>query len=1070
MKKSIFLFFAAILCAVSVQAEDLFLRGTFNDWGETHKFVDGTGTVTIDLTANTTYTFLVANSGWGTKYGTATITADGTKTLTKGGSDMSITTTFNGTYTFTFELSSKKLTVKYPTEDVPVETHDITVKAKYPAAWNAGKAAIHFWGTGVASPGTPAAMTKDGDWWTYTVTGVPTTSPLSVIFINGDNWNGDKNQTVDITGITESTCYQVTAGSGKATAAKADCETGEGEVIETHDITVKAFYPAAWNAGKAAIHFWGDGVASPGTPAAMEKDGDWWSYTVTGVPTTSKLSVIFINGDNWNGDANQTVDITGITESTCYQVTAGSGKATAAKADCESTPATPEPEPTELAYNVTVPAGTKACYICGNMTGWNFTEMTKVDDTHYTITIEGAKKNDGYKYASGGDWGYVEKDANGNEIGDRTYVDGNDVVARWASVYDPDAVEQELTYSVTVPEGTYACYIAMDTDPAQDGWEFNEMTKVDDTHYTFTRTGLKSKTYKYASGAGWEYVEKTDEDGEVADRTWAENDVVAKWASVYNPTAPTYDYYLTGSLVGGWDVKQQGIEKDGELYKATFNALAAGTYEFKITAGDWEHQWNYNNLGAAYEEVSQGVDGEEKPNGNIEIITEEVKNITIIFDATAGKITFDGLTPYVAPLTYTVTVPAGTEKCYIAGAFAQSNWNTFLEMEQVVGEDKFTITIIGAKETDEYKYACQADWAYAEVIDGGGNRTNWSELDEVTAWNKPVVYTYYLMGVDGDWTTGIEMEVNTGAENEVMLTCQPVNGEVKIKRLGDDESEYWYGGKSLKEEAGNLGTNTEAATDGDGNIALEEGIYNFYFNTADGKLWIAAATDCELATITLTTGNNDDIIAANIGNTVNVVIERSFTANDGFYTLCVPFNMDPSVIGKAYSLGTITEHVAGEGININLEEETYMLSAGVPYLVLPKATMSELLVENVTIESDPASGQNVTNGEGTVNIFFEGFYSAPGRTTNETTEYYVGNNGYLYNGEVEIRGLSGLFTITDENGAPLKVRARVVTREEVETGLDNNQLPNINIQKVLENGQLIIIREGVKYNVQGQKL
>ncbi|MBP3575381.1 MAG: hypothetical protein J6J55_02680, partial [Paludibacteraceae bacterium] len=61
-----------------------------------------------------------------------------------------------------------------------------------------------------------------------------------------------------------------------------------------------------------------------------------------------------------------------------------------------------------------------------------------------------------------------------------------------------------------------------------------------------------------------------------------------------------------------------------------------------------------------------------------------------------------------------------------------------------------------------------------------------------------------------------------------------------------------------------------------------------------------------------------------------------------------------------------------------------------------------------------------------------------------------------------------LFTITDTENNPVNVRARVVTREEVETGLDNNQLPNTNIQKVLENGQLIIIRDGVKYNVQGQ--
>ena len=218
--------------------------------------------------------------------------------------------------------------------------------------------------------------------------------------------------------------------------------------------------------------------------------------------------------------------------------------------------------------------------------------------------------------------------------------------------------------------------------------------------------------------------------------------------------------------------------------------------------------------------------------------------------------------------------------------------------------------------------------------------------------------------------------------------------------------------------------------------------------------------------ITLTTGDNDAVIEANIGKTVNVKIERSFTANDGYYTLCVPFKMPASVIGKAYSLGTITEHVSGEGININLEEESELL-AGVPYLVLPKANMSELVVENVTIQSDIASGRNVYSKELNVNIFFEGFYSASGQT-NGTTQYYVGNNGYLYNGEVEIRGLCGLFTITDKDGNPIKVRARVVTREEVETGLDNNQLPNTNIQKVLENGQLIIIRDGVKYNVQGQ--
>ncbi len=327
--------------------------------------------------------------------------------------------------------------------------------------------------------------------------------------------------------------------------------------------------------------------------------------------------------------------------------------------------------------------------------------------------------------------------------------------------------------------------------------------------------------------------------------------------------APTYDYYLTGSLVGGWDVKQQGIEKDGELYKATFTELNAGTYEFKITAGDWEHQWNYNNLGAAYEEVSQGVDGEGKPNGNIKIVTEEAKNITVIFDATAGKITLEGLTPYVVPLTYTVTVPAGTEKCYIVGAFAQSNWNTFLEMDKVDSEDKFTITITGAKESDEYKYACQESWDYVEKDKDGndlaGNRT-WKENDKVENWGKPVIVTYQLKGVGGWEQPGIELVQNPDPEkaSEYMLTCQAISATdaIKVVRLEDGVIKDYYGNGTVKD-----GVEVTVNYDTDGNITLPEGKYNFYFDTneAEKKLWIAEATDCAPATATITLVDAKDI-------------------------------------------------------------------------------------------------------------------------------------------------------------------------------------------------------------------
>ena len=96
---------------------------------------------------------------------------------------------------------------------------------------------------------------------------------------------------------------------------------------------------------------------------------------------------------------------------------------------------TPDPE-TGVTYTVTVPAGTKACYIAGDMNSWSFTEMTKTDDTHYTVTLAEATDTMGYKYCSGPGWAYVELTEEGGEVANRTYA-ANDVVAAWKAVYDP---------------------------------------------------------------------------------------------------------------------------------------------------------------------------------------------------------------------------------------------------------------------------------------------------------------------------------------------------------------------------------------------------------------------------------------------------------------------------------------------------------------------------------------------------------------------------------------------------------------------------------------------------------
>ena len=218
------------------------------------------------------------------------------------------------------------------------------------------------------------------------------------------------------------------------------------------DITVKAKMPAEWT---KTIDAWVWTDENPnGKAVTPERDGDW--YVVT--QNTAASYIIFRNGASWNGDSNQTADMR-FEDNACIQLQYNaSAKASYINIDCADDTEDPTPDPedpvdpnpgddpvvepeTGVTYNVTVPAGTKACYIAGEMNGWSQQEMTKVDETHYTITIAEATTAMKYKYCSGPDWAYVEMQADGvTDVQDRTYA-ANDVVEAWKAVYEPAGEE-----------------------------------------------------------------------------------------------------------------------------------------------------------------------------------------------------------------------------------------------------------------------------------------------------------------------------------------------------------------------------------------------------------------------------------------------------------------------------------------------------------------------------------------------------------------------------------------------------------------------------------------------------
>ena len=177
-------------------------------------------------------------------------------------------------------------------------------------------------------------------------------------------WNGNNKQTADL----QFTMHGLYNFNGLQSTVTTLCDGGTVEpdqptpdTPDTPDtpaepdtpvtgITVKAKMPAHWT-NTITAWVWADGM--DGQVVTPTKDGEW--YVVT--ENTTSLNIIFRNGTDWNGDANQTEDITGITTNTCYQLSqSGDSKATYQIIECEHN------TPTDVDSMIVAPTSRKVLY------------------------------------------------------------------------------------------------------------------------------------------------------------------------------------------------------------------------------------------------------------------------------------------------------------------------------------------------------------------------------------------------------------------------------------------------------------------------------------------------------------------------------------------------------------------------------------------------------------------------------------------------------------------------------------------------------------------------------------
>lgn len=226
-------------------------------------------------------------------------------------------------------------------------------------------------------------------------------------------------------------------------------------------------------------------------------------------------------------------------------------------------------------------------------------------------------------------------------------------------------------------------------------------------------------------------------------------------------------------------------------------------------------------------------------------------------------------------------------------------------------------------------------------------------------------------------------------------------------------------------------------------------------------LWYAPLTLDETAA-------NADNIAANNGRTLNVIFNRRFEVADGWYTLVLPFDLTAAQMAEAFG----ADYRLCELETSYLKSETMMylrfrdvddLEAGKPYLFKTGVDITDDIVFNaVTINN--ATPQVVTDKVTMIGLYDQTVVGA------SDLNYYLGYEDYLY--EYLTDKTTKAFRCYFHFASPSLIQgrnARVIFRDDVTTDLEDETFETAPaVQKIIRNGQLIIIRDGIEYNAQGQ--
>ncbi len=185
-----------------------------------------------------------------------------------------------------------------------------------------------------------------------------------------------------------------------------------------------------------------------------------------------------------------------------------------------------------------------------------------------------------------------------------------------------------------------------------------------------------------------------------------------------------------------------------------------------------------------------------------------------------------------------------------------------------------------------------------------------------------------------------------------------------------------------------------------------------------------------------------------------------------YNTFCSPIALTKEQLNDADIRALVSSSLDDNVLTLTFSSSSLdAIEAGKPYLVKPSSEVANPTFENIA----PNSLVSTTTNTETEYVDFIGVLAPTLLTGGDKNTLFLGADNELLwpEADASIKGMRAYFSVKGEAQQAAK-RARIVMNKDAATGLQNTE-HRTQTQKILRDGQIIIIRDGKEYNVMGME-